>query len=133
MFLVNGTSGNRSTFSGAGVGTGIALNSPEGIVQLASGPVLVADNGLGALVQINEVTGNRTLLSGDGAGSGTQGFVLPFGVTVGSGGQIYVSDAGDMAGDGFIVRVDPTTGAHLDLGPRPARAMPSATSGGSWP
>jgi sugar lactone lactonase YvrE len=112
VFLVSSTTGNRSTFSGAGVGMGVAFSNPEGIAVQASGQVLVADNGVAALFQVNPTTGNRTLLSGDGAGTGQQSFVTPFGVTIGSGGQLYVSDAGDQAGDGFIVRVDPVTGAR---------------------
>jgi sugar lactone lactonase YvrE len=111
VFLVSSTNGNRSTFSGAGVGTGVAFNNPEGIAVQASGQVLVADDGVAALFRVDPTTGNRTVLSGTGAGTG-QAFVLPFGVTIGLGGQLYVSDAGDAAGDGFLLRVDPVTGAR---------------------
>ncbi len=111
VFQVDPTTGNRAIFSGSGTGTGTALNSPQGIAIESSGTVLTADNGVGALFQLDPTTGNRSILSGNGVGSG-QAFVLPFGVVINSGGQIFVSDAGDAAGDGFIVRIDPTTGAR---------------------
>ncbi len=110
LFSVDPTTGNRTIFSGGGIGTGTAFSGPEGIAVGASGTVLVADNGVAALFTVDPTTGNRTLLTGDGAGSG-QALVTPFGVAVGSGGQIYVADAGDQAGDSFVARVDPTTGA----------------------
>jgi sugar lactone lactonase YvrE len=111
IFDVNPTTGNRTIFSGPSAGTGTALSSPEGIAITSLGAVLVADNGVGALLQVDPATGNRSILSGSGVGTG-QAFVLPFGVAINPGGQIYVADAGDAAGDGFIVRVNPTTGAR---------------------
>jgi sugar lactone lactonase YvrE len=110
VYLINSATGNRSIFSGGAVGTGTAFSNPEGIAVQSSGQVLVADDGLAALVQVNPMTGNRTVLSDD-AGHGTgQAFVLPFGVVVSPSGQIFVSDAGDTAGDGFIALVNATTG-----------------------
>ncbi len=112
IFRIDPATGNRTDFSGNGVGTGTALNSPRGIALEGNGSVLVVDNGVDALFQIDPATGNRTILSGNGVGTG-QAFTLPWGVAVGSGGQLYVSDAGDQAGDGFIERIDPVSGNRI--------------------
>jgi sugar lactone lactonase YvrE len=112
IFDVNPTTGNRTIFSGPSAGSGTAFVSPEGIAINGSGGVFVADSGVGALFGVDAATGNRTILSGAGTGTGTA-FVLPFGVAIGAGGNIYVADAGDAAGDGFILRVNPLTGARI--------------------
>ncbi len=109
VFLVNSTTGNRTTFSGAGVGSGVDFQNPEGIAVQTNSQVLVVDTGLAAVVQVDPTTGNRTVFSGGATGSG-QAFVTPFGAAIASNGSVYVSDAGDQAGDGFIVKIDPATG-----------------------
>jgi hypothetical protein len=111
IYDVNPTTGARIVFSESGVaGTGVALNSPQGIAFDALGFVVVADSELNALVKIDPLTGNRTILSGMGTmGTGAR-FNNPIGTTTDAAGNIYVADQGGFTGIGEVFKVDPTTG-----------------------
>jgi DNA-binding beta-propeller fold protein YncE len=112
LFRADPATGTRSILSGPAAGSGTAFISPRGISIEANGTVLAVDNGVDAILSVDPNSGNRTVFSGSGVGGG-QAFVLPFGITIAASGQIFVADAGDMAGDGFIVRVDPSTGQRI--------------------
>jgi sugar lactone lactonase YvrE len=106
---VDPITGNRSIFSGGGVGMGTDLMDPRGIAVDHLGNVIVADDINQALYLINPLTGDRTVISGGAVGTGVS-FVAPLGVSVGSNGFLYVADGGSGVGTGFVVRVNEATG-----------------------
>jgi hypothetical protein len=109
VYDVNPTTGARSVFSGAGVGAGVALSSPQGIAIDPLGFVVTADAGLGALIRIDVATGDRTILSGTGVGSGPA-LNSPIGLTTDGAGNIYVVDQGPIGGVAGVFKVDVLTG-----------------------
>ena len=109
ILVVDPTTGNRSILSGNGVGSGIALSDPRGLLVEPNGQVLVADSFDQALIQIDPATGDRTVVSGGGVGTGTD-FALPLGIAAGPSGSVYIADGGGFAGDNAVFRVDLATG-----------------------
>jgi hypothetical protein len=65
-------SGERTTLSGVGTGSGTAFNSPRDVAfDLANNRALVVDWQLDALIAVDLASGNRTILSNNSTGSGT--------------------------------------------------------------
>jgi len=94
------------------ISSGNNLRFPVGITIDAGGELLVADRSAHAVIQIDPITGSQKIISSGGnfnapVGSG------PNGIAIDPAGNILVAgERGPTPGSGYIVRVDPTTGAQ---------------------
>ncbi len=71
IFSVDFATGNRTIFSGAGVGSGIDFSVPSSMVlDIANNRLLVADQLAHAIIAVDLTTGDRTEFSGANTGSG---------------------------------------------------------------
>lgn len=102
---IDRASGDRTVLSGAGVGSGPALQGRL-CVRGDGTRALVLDEGRRALLAIDLATGDRTILSDDTTGAGTF-FVAPHALAVDpANGRALVADTGL----GLLCAVDLTTG-----------------------
>ena len=76
---------------------------------LRPGDIVVSDIGAKKLVRIDPTTGSQTVITSGGW------LTQPFGLAIDPAGQVFVADLGGTEGaasDGFILKVDPATGAQ---------------------
>lgn len=109
---IAGIPGNANTgFSGdGGPATLATLSAPNGVAVDASGNVYIADT-LSARIRkvvggiISTIAGDgNTGSSGDGGPATSAELDLPYSITVGPGGNVYIGEAGDIADGGNRIR-----------------------------
>jgi hypothetical protein len=126
IFLVHGTTGDRSILSGCAdsscssqVGSGIPFQAPLGLIRRADGFFGTTDADAAALLAIDPANGNRTVLSGCADPSCTSiigagiNLVQPTDAVV-AGTTVIVTDARDGV-QGAVLIVDPATGNRTTL------------------
>jgi hypothetical protein len=118
VIRVNPSNGVRTTVSSnTAPAGGPSLSRPTGIAVESSGDLVVADwnafGGSGGVIRINPRTGARSTVSSNTSPAGGPSFADPTGIAVGPNGSIYVTEPGFPGiGNGFVMRVDPVTGAR---------------------
>ena len=112
IFSVDTVSGARTVIAGTGVGTGVTMLTPRGIVaisptQLAVSATVGSSQGMVAVVDLNTL--DRTSLSQFGDGKGLD-WAVAGGIGQDASGNLYVMDP-DMG----VLRIHPTTGIRTRL------------------
>src|SRR5438876_6147046 len=87
----------------------VAAASGLQAATLQPGDLLVADPVAKCVIRIDPNTCEQEIVSSEGD------FVLPVGVAVSAGGEIFVADADAYGGQGGVIRVDPTTGSQTPV------------------
>ena len=127
IFRVQRATGNRTVLSGCNgsgcpstVGSGPALDLPDGMIRRADGSLVVCDDAAASVFAVDPVTGNRTVLSGCAdepcssfVGTGIQ-LIDPVDA-VETGSSLLVADFRAGNGNGALVSVNPTTGNRTTL------------------
>jgi streptogramin lyase len=128
VLRIDPTSGDRTVVSGcidepcsSKVGSGVAFESPYGVVVEADGGILVTEAGsfngteFRALFRVNPDNGVRTIVSGckqpgclSVVGAGPD-FSIPTGLALNASGEIFVTDYGL----GAVFRVNPISGDRM--------------------
>jgi streptogramin lyase len=105
---------NPSTKEQWVISSDVYLDDPYGIALEASGNILVTDGRAGPaeVLRIDRASGNQSVVSTGGE------LINPDDIAVGPDGWIYLADAGDGAGYGGIIKINPFTGEQSYVEPR---------------
>jgi streptogramin lyase len=127
MLRVDPVSGDRTTVSGLGIGSGPPFAVPSDVAVEASGALVVVDTGPQVL-RVDPVSGDRTVISSPEIGNGPA-LVGPLGIAVEASGALVVVDRGLQA----VLRVDPVSGdrtgvSHATIGSGPVFVSPTAVA-----
>ncbi len=107
VFAVDGTTGERTTVSGNGIGAGPALDNPRVLEFTDDGDLYIGNRGTSAILSVDLTSGDRTLVASTDVGDGPD-LIDPFDLTSADG-ELLVSDSNARA----IFAVDPATGDRV--------------------
>lgn len=107
VLRIDPITGNRSYFSGGGVGGGVEFGSAAGLSLIGHRELYVADNGLDAVLRVDLATGDRSIVSSADIGNGDP-FLAPEALWRESENSLLVMDRNRF--EGTVVRVDIATG-----------------------